>query len=208
MVDNINRDVGANDTLWHLGDWSFGGIDNVKRFRDRINCNNIFLVQGNHDHHIRKHDWLKNLFAGTYDMWSGKIEGQFMVLSHYMMAIWEHSHKGSWQLFGHSHSSIPDNPWGLNLEIGMDCVYGYMLDFVGSTFFKSDSWGKIYRYKMTQNGPESEVWRTVDLNDTQKMDGGVRLIHQPFTVFNMDQLNQIMKNKKMSQIDHHNSETN
>ena len=42
------------DTLYHLGDWSFGGIENIWNFRKRINCKNIYLVPGNHDHHIKK----------------------------------------------------------------------------------------------------------------------------------------------------------
>ena len=54
IVDNINNIVGENDVLIHLGDWSFGGFDSIKEFRDRIICKNIYLAYGNHDHHIDK----------------------------------------------------------------------------------------------------------------------------------------------------------
>ena len=54
IVNNINKYVKENDILYHLGDWSFGGINNIWEFRKRINCKNIYLVPGNHDHHIKK----------------------------------------------------------------------------------------------------------------------------------------------------------
>jgi calcineurin-like phosphoesterase family protein len=34
IVNNINSVVGQDDVLIHLGDWSFGGFENVKIFRD------------------------------------------------------------------------------------------------------------------------------------------------------------------------------
>lgn len=66
LVDNINRLVGPDDILFHLGDWSFGGIKNIEIFRNRINCKNIHLVLGNHDHHIeRDTDNTRRLFASV-----------------------------------------------------------------------------------------------------------------------------------------------
>ena len=52
IVKNINDNVKENDVLYHLGDFSFGGIKNIWEFRKRINCKNIHLIFGNHDHHI------------------------------------------------------------------------------------------------------------------------------------------------------------
>ena len=52
IVNNINSVVGQDDVLIHLGDWSFGGFENIKIFRDRIVCKEIHLILGNHDHHI------------------------------------------------------------------------------------------------------------------------------------------------------------
>lgn len=52
IVKGINDNVKENDILYHLGDWSFGGIDSIWEFRRRIKCKNIHLVLGNHDHHI------------------------------------------------------------------------------------------------------------------------------------------------------------
>lgn len=52
IVDNINAVVKEDDILIHLGDWSFGGIENIWNFRKQLNCKNINLILGNHDHHI------------------------------------------------------------------------------------------------------------------------------------------------------------
>ena len=61
IVKNINDTVGENDILYHLGDWSFGGIENIWEFRKRINCKNIYLVPGNHDYHIKNDKMLPNV---------------------------------------------------------------------------------------------------------------------------------------------------
>jgi calcineurin-like phosphoesterase family protein len=52
IVNNINSVVGQDDVLIHLGDFSFGGFENIQKFRDRILCKEIHLVLGNHDTHI------------------------------------------------------------------------------------------------------------------------------------------------------------
>ena len=39
IVNSINNYVKEDDILYHLGDWSFGGIENIWNFRKR--CNGI-----------------------------------------------------------------------------------------------------------------------------------------------------------------------
>lgn len=41
LIDNINQLVKENDVLYHLGDWSFGGYDNIWNFRKQLKCKNI-----------------------------------------------------------------------------------------------------------------------------------------------------------------------
>ena len=62
IIDNINSKVGEDDVLVHLGDWSFGGIENIWNLRKGIKCKNIYLVFGNHDHHIARDKVLPNAF--------------------------------------------------------------------------------------------------------------------------------------------------
>jgi calcineurin-like phosphoesterase family protein len=52
IVKQINTYVAEDDILFHLGDWSFGGINNIWNFRKQLRCQNIHLIFGNHDHHI------------------------------------------------------------------------------------------------------------------------------------------------------------
>lgn len=85
LVDNINGMVKENDTLYHLGDWSFGGIENIWEFRRQLNCRNIHLILGNHDHHIERNTILPNVISaepysnnfitGNPDKYGGLEEG-------------------------------------------------------------------------------------------------------------------------------------
>lgn len=49
IINGINKYVKKDDILFHLGDWSFGGIDKIWEARKRIDCENIYLIAGNHD---------------------------------------------------------------------------------------------------------------------------------------------------------------
>ena len=119
IVDNINDRVSENDTLYHLGDWSFGGVENVEIFRKRIICKNIHLIYGNHDENIMKDTGLQSLFSSTDHVFTGYIGKTFFHLSHYAHRVWPKSHKGSIHLYGHSHGSIPD--FSKSMDVGVDC---------------------------------------------------------------------------------------
>jgi calcineurin-like phosphoesterase family protein len=63
ILNGINWNVGQDDVLICLGDWSFGGFEFIQQFRDRIVCKNVHLVLGNHDHHIeRNRDNIQSIF--------------------------------------------------------------------------------------------------------------------------------------------------
>lgn len=70
LVARINELVGEDDILYHLGDWSFGGIEQVWEFRKKIRCKTIHLRFGNHDHHIEANRDLPNVH------WSYDEEGR------------------------------------------------------------------------------------------------------------------------------------
>lgn len=112
IVNSINSIVGQDDTLYHLGDWSFGGIDNIEKFRRRINCFNVHLILGNHDQHIEKTpEAFIHLFSSISHYKEIDIEGNKIVLSHWPMKIWHKSHRGSWQLHGHCHNNLKTDDW-------------------------------------------------------------------------------------------------
>lgn len=131
LVAGINAVVGENDILIHLGDWSFGGFDSIREFRERINCKNIHLVLGNHDHHIgRNKDGVQDCFLSVNHLvnlvvkWNvgtkNQEEAQF-VLMHFPIASWENLGRGVIHLHGHVH--LPKHRrvgGGKVMDVGVD----------------------------------------------------------------------------------------
>ena len=109
MVENINNNVDRNDWLIHLGDWSFGGYDKIQEFREKINCNNIVLILGNHDHHIQRDiPKFRKMFNHIANYEELKISrkndaNNTLVLCHYPIISWNQMHHGSFMLHGHQH---------------------------------------------------------------------------------------------------------
>jgi len=105
LVDRINSTVGADDTLFHDGDWSFGGQEKVKEFRDRIKCKNIILIYGNHDGHIQRNQFgEKSLFKHLSFYEELLINGEHkIVLFHYPIESWNGMHHDTIMLHGHQH---------------------------------------------------------------------------------------------------------
>jgi len=109
LVENFNKLIMSNDTIYHDGDWSFGGFDQIEEFWQRLNCKNIHLILGNHDHHIeRNRDNIQRLFKSVQHYKEIRIHGVDIILCHYAMRVWNKSHKGSWMLYGHSHGTLDE----------------------------------------------------------------------------------------------------
>ena len=132
IVNNINRVVGQEDIAICLGDWSFGGFESIKEFRDRIICKNVSLIYGNHDHHIETNrEGIQDIFSQTsqYQMLTVNFAGHGLinpwkhefVLMHYPIVSWHDMNKGRMHLFGHTH--LPQNKKimrGRSMDVGMD----------------------------------------------------------------------------------------
>lgn len=115
IVNNINAAVGQDDVLFHLGDWSFNGEDNIQKFRERINCKEVHLILGNHDQHIHRHT---ELFASVSPHREITVNKQRIVLCHFAHRVWNKSHDGAWMLYGHSHGTLPE--LGKSTDVGID----------------------------------------------------------------------------------------
>ena len=135
IIDNINKLVKPNDILYHMGDWSFGDPDNVRKYRNRIACQDIRLVLGNHDKYIAPKDSPYRGCFTSVDYVAGfslKIDGQpfktKFFLSHYSHQVWPSSHHGTIHGFGHSHNSIKGI--GRSMDVGVDCnnFYPFHID--------------------------------------------------------------------------------
>lgn len=134
LINNINNNVNQDDILFHLGDFSFGGLDNVREFRNQIVCKNIHLILGNHDHHIRKDvENLQRLFL-TVDQYmhldfrmyndskqTKLIVQQDFILMHYPIQSWDGMNKGAIHLHGHVHlPPVKRLGKGKMIDVGVD----------------------------------------------------------------------------------------
>lgn len=79
IINKINQYVGEDDILFHLGDFSFNGIENIGKYREMINCKNVHLILGNHDHHQENNKFLDNFYKDpeTFEIKRGNIEDNF-----------------------------------------------------------------------------------------------------------------------------------
>jgi calcineurin-like phosphoesterase family protein len=136
LVFWINNQVGQDDILFHLGDWSFNGFENIRKFRERIVCKNIHLILGNHDHHIeRNKENIQSIFSSVNEYLSLDVkwdlnQTQMMlktpnsahfVLMHYPIASWNGMNDGVIHLHGHvhlpNHLRVAD---GKAMDVGVD----------------------------------------------------------------------------------------
>ena len=123
IINNINKTVGQDDVLIHLGDWSFGGYENIQKFRERIFCKNIYLLIGNHDHHIeRDKEQFKNMFINISHYNEFLIDDIMVVACHYPIGSWNKVRKGSFMLNGHLHNrgDARFTGEGKTMDVGID----------------------------------------------------------------------------------------
>jgi calcineurin-like phosphoesterase family protein len=146
LIERTNELVGQNDILFNLGDFSLNSsIDKTKDLLARIRCQNIYYLWGNHESYMKK---IYNEIASKFNVFYnglaaiefypiryenvtflGKeaeviVDGQYMVLSHFPKASWNHSQHGSLHLCGHQHGNVkylrPENTSGKRLDVGWD----------------------------------------------------------------------------------------
>jgi calcineurin-like phosphoesterase family protein len=126
IVNGINSAVGQDDILFHLGDWSFGGFERIEEFRNRINCKNIHIILGNHDHHIeRDREDIRRLFTSVNQYLELEVKGkdweQNYVLMHYPIISWNKMNDGVIHLHGHVHLSADRRIGkGKTMDVGVD----------------------------------------------------------------------------------------
>lgn len=155
LIDTINSLVKEDDVLWHMGDFCFGPreedqfIRQAENYRRQIKCRTINQVWGNHDGEGRafRERYEKAVFsfsdkqpfvaiADNGQYWLEDIDPRgcdkalrsgatAFVLNHYAMLVWDQSHRGAINLYGHSHSGIEKNadtdlPGRRNFDVGID----------------------------------------------------------------------------------------
>ena len=180
IIDNINSVVGPDDVLFHLGDWAFGDTKYYKQFRERLVCQNVHLIYGNHDGEIIRDEELQSLFSSVRFYAEITMNGQKIIMSHYAHRVWNMNHYGAWMLYGHSHGSLKP-------AISADIVM-HLIDRKKYNELKLLAEDKHPNY--TANG--------------KSMDVGIDT-HPEFRPYSFDEIAAIMKNKQIMNVDNHQS---
>lgn len=128
IIGNINDTVGADDTLWVLGDVCMG----MKKTQDAgwllamLACNDVHLVMGNHDPRQRKEELIAAGFVTVSDYEELRVGShKTAVLCHYPLMSWNGSSRGSYMLHGHIHATAEYNERNRNdgikrYDVGVD----------------------------------------------------------------------------------------
>lgn len=128
IIGNINDTVGADDTLWVLGDICMG----MKKTQDAgwllamLACNDVHLVMGNHDPRQRKEELIAAGFVTVSDYEELRVGShKTAVLCHYPLMSWNGSSRGSYMLHGHIHATAEYNERNRNdgikrYDVGVD----------------------------------------------------------------------------------------
>lgn len=122
LIRAWNEVVGEDDTVFHMGDFSLTSPNKTKEILDRLN-GNIFLILGNHEKSVMRKEDVRARFTEIKDKLEITLNGQFIVMCHYGMRVWNKSHHGSWMLYGHSHDSMEHEVWGRSMDVGVDSAY-------------------------------------------------------------------------------------
>ena len=139
LAGNINEVVGQNDILFHLGDWSFGGFEMIEEFRNRIVCQNIHIITGNHDHHIENNKGgCQSLFASVSKYQNLVVKTNVgtlaskeyrFALMHFPIASWDNMARKAIHLHGHVHFEADKRIGpGKMMDVGVDGNGLYPID--------------------------------------------------------------------------------
>lgn len=122
LIENWNRVVAPTDTIYSLGDFSFGNY--------LLTCNVLSQLNGEHHMILGNHD--KTIIENQTKLISSglvksiqyykelKYNNTLFVLFHYPMRSWNKKHYDAIHCFGHVHNSLFNSPWGKSIDVGVD----------------------------------------------------------------------------------------
>lgn len=131
LKDLWNSQVGENDTVIHLGDFSFRWkLEELVALTSSLNGRKVMIL-GNHDDEQTMRNLLDYTKSGVCAVkhymrlsLSGCREQKYKAeLFHFPIASWRDQAHGSWHLHGHSHGNYADSDKGKILDVGLDSAY-------------------------------------------------------------------------------------
>lgn len=143
----LNERVTSNDILFLLGDTSVGmnSGDNFRKFVKSIQYKELYLMPGNHFSGYKQvfselmdaGEKIDKFYRLPWHIETGKtvylipnyyeivVNNQYLVLSHYPLASWNHASHESWMIHGHCHGNYKfsgkDMEVGKILDVGVEC---------------------------------------------------------------------------------------
>ena len=147
LIENWNKIVKKNDTVFHLGDFTLGDWGIAERYFQKLNGN--IKILANYWHHDKR--WLRYLLPENhYGVIKINITANITIevlppivtleipelgiskhplaitLCHYPMAVWDRKHYGAWHLHGHSHGTYQypanDEYNLMAMDVGVDTM--------------------------------------------------------------------------------------
>jgi calcineurin-like phosphoesterase family protein len=105
ILTRLRESLAADDELWILGDVGKANVSTIRLLRDRIPCERVHIVLGNHDERSKFVSVGGFATVEYYDEVGKDIrDGYKFVMSHYPMLDWNRAMQGSYMLHGHIHS--------------------------------------------------------------------------------------------------------
>ena len=125
-----NYKIQPEDTVYILGDVSFGKLQETVDFLNNLNGHKHLIV-GNHDKKLLRQELFRSCFNSVQDYLELKYKSNLICLMHFPIFQWNAQHYGSLHLFGHLHGR-PISLTGRCKDIGMDTnnCEPYLLDDV------------------------------------------------------------------------------
>lgn len=149
LIENWNRYIKKDDTVFHLGDFTLGEMDSASKYFSQLNGKIFILAQP--WHHDRR--WLpKDLrtiipytnctvqFCPPMVMLevSNMVLGSRplpITLCHYPLAEWDRKHYGAWHLHGHSHGKYKTDDFAVDVGVEHMNYYPIRLDNVSHEMY-------------------------------------------------------------------------
>jgi calcineurin-like phosphoesterase family protein len=112
LVSRWNASCGADDEIWHLGDFARTAAD-AAAILPRLNGRKHLVVGNNDPSPSLAHGWVS--ISPYVEL---ERDGVFLVLCHYPFRSWNRQHRGSLNLHGHSHGRL--KPLLRQFDVGVD----------------------------------------------------------------------------------------
>lgn len=165
LIENWNQHVHAGDRVYFLGDFAFGNSLHAKEIMKSLN-GNIYFIKGNHDrlNKLKAYEdlcvWMCNLHRIKINDFNFETHKQHIVLCHYAMRIWDRRHYGAYHCYGHSHGTLPEDPYSLSADVGIDAVASRL-----AQENETEMLPEYYRpitYEEFKRWMQTRTWQTID----------------------------------------------